>query len=63
LADGLFRGQSFCSPRCIRQFLFEAIEMVESLERHDSGSVVSDFPELLRELAQTLALVQDDPGP
>jgi hypothetical protein len=62
LAKGLFRGQAFCSPKCIRRFLFEAIEMVEALETRHSGSMVSDFQELRRELARTLALILEDPG-
>jgi hypothetical protein len=57
LAKGLFRGQAFCSPKCIRAFLLEAIEMVDALETHGSGSIVIDFPQLRHELAQTLALI------
>jgi hypothetical protein len=59
---GLFRDQVFCSTRCIRRFLFEAMEMVEILETPDAASVVSDFAELHRELAQILASALGEPS-
>src|SRR5208282_4252230 len=61
-ARGLFRGQVFCSTGCIRRFLFEALEMVQTLETPDSALVVSDFSELHRGLAETLATILDDQG-
>ena len=61
-ARGLFRGLVFCSTGCIRRFLFEALEMVETLESPGSASVVADLAELHRELAETLAAVLGDQG-
>jgi hypothetical protein len=60
---GLVRGQAFCSPKCIRRFLFEAIEMVETLATPRSASVVSDLQDLHRGLAEALAWILDDPEP
>jgi len=55
LSQTLFRDQPFCSPRCIRTFCLESLEMLDALDTPRSTMVVSDLHELYQGVAETYA--------
>jgi hypothetical protein len=42
----LFRGQVFCSSRCLRRFCLESMETLDALDTPSSALVVTDIHEL-----------------
>lgn len=55
--QSLFRGAVFCSPKCVRAFCLESLEIIESVDTPDSKAMVSDLHELYRGIAETLVLM------
>ena len=56
-SQALFDGCTFCSPRCLRQFLLESLETLDALDTPSSRSVVTDLHELFQGVAETYARV------
>jgi hypothetical protein len=51
-SDILFRGQVFCSARCLRQFCLESLETLDGLDTPESSAIVSDFHDFYAGLAE-----------
>lgn len=51
-SDLLFRGQVFCSARCLRQFCLESMETLDGLDTPESNAVVADFHEFYTGLTE-----------
>ncbi len=58
-SHGLFDGQVYCSPRCIRLFLLESLETLDAIDTPASQSVVTDLHELYQGVAEIYAAVLD----
>lgn len=58
----LFRGQVFCSPRCIRQFCLESLETLDAIDTPESASTVIDVHEMYAGVAELFAAVRDSPS-
>jgi hypothetical protein len=54
-SDSLFRDQTFCSPRCIRQFCLESLETLDGLDTPESSAIVADFHEFYTGLVELSA--------
>ena len=52
--ESVFRGAIFCSPRCVRAFCLESLEILDSLDTPASRAMVTDLHELSLLIAQTL---------
>jgi hypothetical protein len=53
----MFRDAVFCSPKCIRAFCLESLEMLDSLDTPDAKATVTDLHELTVEVATTLVSI------
>lgn len=58
----LFRGQVFCSPRCIRQFCLESLETLDALDTPESASTVTDVHEMYAGVAELFAAILGSPA-
>jgi hypothetical protein len=55
--EGVFRGTIFCSPRCLRAFCLESLELLDLLDTEEAKVTVTDLHELNMEVAMTLVAV------
>lgn len=56
-SEVLFRGQVFCSSRCIRQFCLETLETLDAIDTPASTATVSDVHELYSGVAELFATI------
>jgi hypothetical protein len=58
----LFRGQVFCSPRCLRQFCLESMETLDALDTPGTAMTVIDVHELYAGVAELFAATLSSPA-
>lgn len=54
--QSVFQGAIFCSPKCVRAFCLECLEILESIDTSDSRKMVTDLHELYLGIGQTLLM-------
>ena len=55
--ESMFSGAIFCSPKCVRAFCLESLELLDSLDTEDAKATVTDLHELNMEVAMMLVAV------
>jgi len=60
LAWAMFRGQQFCSPRCVRAFCLESLESLDTFDTPATKEMVSDLHEFSRALTGVFAAILDE---
>lgn len=58
--EGVFRGAIFCSPKCVRVFCLESLEILDALDTPTSKTMVTDLHELYLAIARTLIMFLDE---
>jgi hypothetical protein len=54
-AAQMFRGQGFCSVRCVRAYCLESLETLDGLDTPEAKAIVSDLHALHQAVAVTFA--------
>jgi len=55
--EGVLGGVIFCSPKCVRAFCLESLEVLDALDSPEAGAIVRDLHELTMEVAMTLVSI------
>lgn len=58
--ESVFRGAIFCSPKCVRAFCLESLEILDALDTPASKSMVTDLHELYLAIARTLVMFLEE---
>jgi hypothetical protein len=59
---GIFYGQEFCSPRCVRAFFLQALIRMDQLDTPIAERFIVDLRVTFARLASALAVVLDPPA-
>ena len=51
----MFRGEAFCSPRCVRAFFLEVLSVLDAIDTPEAAAQVSDLREMHMHLASAFS--------